>query len=157
MQIACADVPVRMALGEAHVLALTKRALSAAGVSVDALEEAAAASGTAAASKSIARSATALLVKNLPYSATEAELQVTPALLCSQWGRKNTPTPVLHVAREHELSGKHGVRWYEPLIAVRHEAGTGKHHGEEQIAQSRGAHVCAQGAGRAKHNGRNRG
>ena len=65
-----------MALGEAHVLALTKRALTDAGVNVESLEEAAAASGRAAAATAVARSATTLLVKNLPYSASEAELQV---------------------------------------------------------------------------------
>ena len=71
-----ADVPVRMALGETHVIALTKRALGEAGVNVDALETAAAASGKAAAQMRVERSGTALLVKNLPYSASEPELQV---------------------------------------------------------------------------------
>ena len=66
-----------MALGETHVIALTKRALGEAGVSVDALESAAAASGKAAAQKQVERSGTVLLVKNLPYTASEAELQVT--------------------------------------------------------------------------------
>ncbi|KAK9806736.1 hypothetical protein WJX72_000950 [[Myrmecia] bisecta] len=70
-----ADLPVRMALGETHVIGLTKKALGDAGVSVEALEEAAGASGKASATKAIARSTTALLVKNLPYSATAGELQ----------------------------------------------------------------------------------
>ena len=69
-------MPVRMALGETHVIAMTKRALGEAGVDVEALEGAAAASGKAAAQKHIERSGTALLVKNLPYTASEAELQV---------------------------------------------------------------------------------
>ena len=75
--MAAADVPVRMALGETHVIAMTKRALGEAGVDVEALEGAAAASGKAAAQKHVERSGTALLVKNLPYTASEAELQVS--------------------------------------------------------------------------------
>ena len=70
-------MPVRMALGETHVIALTKRALGEAGVDVEVLEGAAAASGKAAAQKHVERSGTALLVKNLPYTAAEAELQVS--------------------------------------------------------------------------------
>ncbi|KAG2501693.1 hypothetical protein HYH03_000195 [Edaphochlamys debaryana] len=68
------SVAVRMALGEAQVIAATKQALADAGVSVEALERAAAASGKASATKTVARSATALLVKNLPFSADEEEL-----------------------------------------------------------------------------------
>ncbi|GLC70759.1 hypothetical protein PLESTF_001030300 [Pleodorina starrii] len=68
------SVAVRMALGEAQVIAATKQALAEAGVSVEALEAAAAASGKAATTKSVARSSTTLLVKNLPYSADEDEL-----------------------------------------------------------------------------------
>ena len=71
-----ADVPLRMALGETHVVALTKRALGEAGVNVAALEAAAAAAGHGAAPAPLPRSKTALLVKNLPYASTEAELQV---------------------------------------------------------------------------------
>ncbi len=71
-----ADLPVRMALGETHVIALTKRALGEAGVDVVALEAAAAAAGKSAARAAVARSPTTLLIKNLPYTATEAELQV---------------------------------------------------------------------------------
>ena len=77
LHLAAADVPVRMALGETHVIAMTKRALGEAGVDVEALEGAAAASGKAAAQKHVERSGTALLVKNLPYTASEAELQVS--------------------------------------------------------------------------------
>ncbi|KAI8464255.1 MAG: hypothetical protein J3K34DRAFT_380531 [Monoraphidium minutum] len=69
-----ADLPVRMALGEAQVISQTKAALSEAGVNVPQLEAAAAAAGKAAASKSVARSPTTLLVKNLPYSSEEGEL-----------------------------------------------------------------------------------
>ena len=65
-----------MALGETHVIALTKRALADAGVDTDTLEAAAAAGGSAAAQRAVERSGAALLVKNLPYSATEAELEV---------------------------------------------------------------------------------
>lgn len=78
-----ADVPVRMALGETHVIAMTKRALGEAGVNVDALESAAAVSGKAAAQMRIERSGTVLLVKNLPYTACEAELQVLSHLTCA--------------------------------------------------------------------------
>ena len=59
------------------MIAMTKRALGKAGVNVDALEGAAAASGKAAAQKRVERSSTALLVKNLPYTASEMELQVS--------------------------------------------------------------------------------
>lgn len=58
------------------MIALTKRALDEAGINVTAIEAAAAAGGAAAKSTAVARSSTALLVKNLPYSATEAELEV---------------------------------------------------------------------------------
>lgn len=63
-----------MALGEAHIVALTKRALGEAGADVGALEAAAAAGGSAAASAAVPRSSTALLAKNLPYAVSEAEL-----------------------------------------------------------------------------------
>ncbi|GFR48899.1 hypothetical protein Agub_g10847 [Astrephomene gubernaculifera] len=68
------SVAVRMALGEAQVIASTKQALAEAGVQVEALERAAAASGKASAVRTVARSGTTLLVKNLPYSADENEL-----------------------------------------------------------------------------------
>jgi len=74
-----ADLPVRMALGEAHVIAMTKQGLAAAGVDVAALEQSAAASGRAAgqgAGVAVERSGTVLLVKNLPFAATEDELLV---------------------------------------------------------------------------------
>ena len=78
------------------MIAMTKRALGEAGVDVEALEGAAAASGKAAAQKHVERSGTALLVKNLPYTASEAELQVTAlggaycwrlssVILCCRW------------------------------------------------------------------------
>ncbi len=47
---------------------------SAAGVSIDVLEEAAAASGKASATHAVQRSPVCLLVKNLPYSASEEDL-----------------------------------------------------------------------------------
>lgn len=68
------DVAVRMALGEAQVFAATKEALMGAGVSVEALESAAAASGAKGAAGSIQRSDRTILVKNLPWSSDEAEL-----------------------------------------------------------------------------------
>ena len=69
-----ADLPVRMALGETWVISETKRTLEDAGVNLDRLEAAAAASGSAATRKSVERSKTTLLVKNLPYSVAEDEL-----------------------------------------------------------------------------------
>ena len=66
-----------MALGEAHVIALTKAGLAEAGVNVDAMESAAALSSRAAGEQpGVERSSTVLLVKNLPYTATEADLMV---------------------------------------------------------------------------------
>ena len=64
-----------MALGEAHVVAQTKQALAEAGVDTSKLEAAAAASGKASETQSVARSPTVLLVKNLPYSTSEEELE----------------------------------------------------------------------------------
>ena len=58
-----------------QVIAQTKAALADMGVNTKALESAAAASGSAAATKSVARSANTLLVKNLPYGADSDELQ----------------------------------------------------------------------------------
>ena len=83
MSLFCADLPVRMALGETHVVSLTKSALGDAGVDVEALEAAAAAVGernNGAGKKTLERSDRTLLVKNLPYSATEADLMVNPEL-----------------------------------------------------------------------------
>ena len=59
------------------MIALTKRALGESGVNVDALESAAAASGKAVGQTRVERSGTALLVKNLPYTASGPELQVS--------------------------------------------------------------------------------
>ena len=59
------------------MIALTKRALGESGVNVDALESAAAASGKAAGQTRVERSGTVLLVKNLPYTASGPELQVS--------------------------------------------------------------------------------
>lgn len=70
-----ADVAVRMALGETQVIAATKRDLVEAGVSVEHLEQAAAAAGKGKGQHNLERSDTALLVKNLPYSLEEAELE----------------------------------------------------------------------------------
>ncbi|KAL3138544.1 hypothetical protein ABBQ32_006320 [Trebouxia sp. C0010 RCD-2024] len=69
-----ADLPVRMALGEAHVIAMTKKALGDAGVSVEVLEGAAAASGKASSTQALQRSPVCLIVKNLPYSTSEEDL-----------------------------------------------------------------------------------
>lgn len=63
------------------MIAMTKAALAEAGVNVEALEASAAVSGKAAALQPGAeRSSTVLLVKNLPYSTTEADLLVNPLL-----------------------------------------------------------------------------
>ncbi|PRW58148.1 Multiple RNA-binding domain-containing 1 [Chlorella sorokiniana] len=69
------DMAVRMALGETHVIAETKRALGEAGADVTKLEAAAAAGGKAAASKAVARSDSVLVIKNLPFSASLEELE----------------------------------------------------------------------------------
>ena len=73
------DAALRLALGEAHVLATTKAALAAEGVDVGALTAAAAAPrkrGRApdATPRGPPRSATTLLIKNLPYATTRDEL-----------------------------------------------------------------------------------
>lgn len=57
-----------------QVVAATKKELAEAGVNITALEQAALASGHAAASSSVSRSTTVLLVKNLPSEATEDAL-----------------------------------------------------------------------------------
>ena len=57
------------------MISQTKDALASAGVAVNTLEAAAAAAGRGAASKAVSRSSTVLLVKNLPYSCTEEELE----------------------------------------------------------------------------------
>lgn len=73
------DMAVRMALGETQVIAETKAALAGAGVDVAALEAAAAAAGKGAAAAApgarLERSDRVLLVKNLPYSAEEGDLE----------------------------------------------------------------------------------
>ncbi|GAB4818001.1 hypothetical protein N2152v2_005047 [Parachlorella kessleri] len=71
------DMAVRLALGETHVIAETKRQLGEAGAAVDLLESAASAAGRGAQQqqRAVPRSDAVLLVKNLPYSATEAELE----------------------------------------------------------------------------------
>lgn len=63
------DLAVRMALGETHIIAETKRALSDEGVNVEVLEDVA--SGKEI---KVTRSSTVILVKNLPFSTTEDEL-----------------------------------------------------------------------------------
>ncbi|KAJ7554372.1 hypothetical protein O6H91_06G137600 [Diphasiastrum complanatum] len=63
------DLAVRLALGETHILAETKRALSKEGVNVDVLEDLA--TGKL---KQVARSGNVILVKNLPYTTSEADL-----------------------------------------------------------------------------------
>jgi len=75
------DLAVRMALGEAHVIATTKQQLRDAGVDADSLERSAASSGAKSSSK-IKRSNCVLLLKNLPYEAEEDELRE----LCSKFG-----------------------------------------------------------------------
>lgn len=58
-----------------QVLAATKAELTEAGVNVAGLEAAANASGSAAETTAVPRSASVLLLKNLPYSCTEDALQ----------------------------------------------------------------------------------
>ena len=68
------DLAVRMALGETQVMAATKRDLAAAGVDVARLE---ASAGAGADKAAVPRSADTLLVKNLPYATTAAELEAS--------------------------------------------------------------------------------
>ncbi|GAQ82968.1 hypothetical protein KFL_001300320, partial [Klebsormidium nitens] len=65
------DLAVRMALGETHIIAETKKALEEQGVDVGVLERMATAKGEAAPK----RSAHVLLVKNLPFSTTDEEIE----------------------------------------------------------------------------------
>tara|TARA_B110001450_G_scaffold94725_1_gene89847 strand:+ start:1 stop:732 length:732 start_codon:yes stop_codon:yes gene_type:complete len=76
------DVAVRMALGEAQVIADTKDQLSQAGVDPTALETAAASSGANANKTGIRRSNVAILLKNLPYESEVGELRG----LCERFG-----------------------------------------------------------------------
>ena len=66
------DSPQKLTI--VQVLAVTKEELADAGVNVAALERAAHASGHAASESNLPRSRTVLLVKNLPYEATEDSL-----------------------------------------------------------------------------------
>ena len=75
------DLAVRMALGEAQVIATTKQQLKEAGVDADSLENSAASSGAKNNSK-VKRSNCVLLLKNLPYEAEEDELRE----LCEKYG-----------------------------------------------------------------------
>ena len=70
------DLGVRMALGEAHALAETKKSLEGNGVSVAALEAAARAAGKQSSTRSVERSQHVLLAKNLPYQTTERDLSL---------------------------------------------------------------------------------
>lgn len=63
------DLAVRMALGETHIIAETKKALSEEGINVDVLEELA--SGKL---DDIKRSSHVILVKNLPYMTLDTDL-----------------------------------------------------------------------------------
>ncbi|CAN6448796.1 unnamed protein product [Victoria cruziana] len=63
------DLAVRIALGEAHVIAETKKALMNAGVNVAALEDL-----VSGRTDNVKRSNHVLLVKNLPYGSIESEL-----------------------------------------------------------------------------------
>lgn len=63
------DLAVRIALGETQVVAETKKYLSSAGVDMTALEQLASKK-----SDKIKRSNHVILVKNLPYGSSEAEL-----------------------------------------------------------------------------------
>jgi multiple RNA-binding domain-containing protein 1 len=63
------DLAVRIALGETHVIAETKKFLSRSGVNVAALEELA-----SKRNDKFKRSNHVILVKNLPFNSTEEEL-----------------------------------------------------------------------------------
>ncbi|KAM0948695.1 putative RNA recognition motif domain, nucleotide-binding alpha-beta plait domain superfamily [Dioscorea sansibarensis] len=63
------DLAVRVALGETYVISETKKALSNAGVNINALEESVSKRGA-----SIERSNKIILAKNLPYSTCERDL-----------------------------------------------------------------------------------
>jgi len=75
------DIAVRMALGEAQVIATTKQQLKEAGVDTESLENSAASSGAKSIS-TVKRSNCVLLLKNLPYEAEEDELRE----LCEKYG-----------------------------------------------------------------------
>ena len=80
-----ADVAVRLALGEAQIIADTKAQLEARGVDVGSLERSAAAGGAntgKGAQKSVKRSGLCILLKNLPYEAEEEELRS----MCERFG-----------------------------------------------------------------------
>jgi len=81
-----ADVAVRLALGEAQIIAETKAQLEEAGADVKALERAAAAGGAKAAAgasaSAVTRSGCAILLKNLPYETTEQDLRA----MCERHG-----------------------------------------------------------------------
>lgn len=63
------DLAVRIALGETHVIAETKKALSNAGINIIALEEHASKK-----TENTKRSNHVILVKNLPYNSSEGDL-----------------------------------------------------------------------------------
>ncbi|RWW01135.1 hypothetical protein BHE74_00007923 [Ensete ventricosum] len=63
------DLAVRIALGETHVIAETKKALSNAGINIIALEEYASKK-----TENTKRSNHVILVKNLPYNSSEGDL-----------------------------------------------------------------------------------
>ena len=80
-----ADVAVRLALGEAQIIADTKAQLESHGVDVLSLERSAAAGGAntgKGAQKSVKRSGVCVLLKNLPYEADEDELRA----MCERFG-----------------------------------------------------------------------
>ena len=72
------DVAVRVALGEAQVIANTKKELGDVGVNVQALESAAASRENV----KIARSQHSILIKNLPYESEESDLRE----MCEKFG-----------------------------------------------------------------------
>ena len=100
-----ADLPVRMALGETHVIALTKAALAEAGVDLNTLEAAVVAGGSRAGRDivgAVERSKAVLLVKNLPYSASQQDLQV-----CSGMAPKSQQ-PSIQSLLEMCTASRHG-------------------------------------------------
>lgn len=63
------DLAVRLALGETHIIAETKRALSREGINVQVMEKLA-----SSGDKDVKRSNYVILVKNLPFTTMKSEL-----------------------------------------------------------------------------------
>ena len=105
------------------MIAITKAALAEAGVSLEALEDAATRSGSAASSgPSVDRSETVILVKNLPYSASEGELMVSHVWLTSgtvspqQWVAVAPEKEIVAVCASEQSKMMLAVNYIQQLI-----------------------------------------